>query len=347
MDAEPAGARARARAAVRLPMGLGTLRGLAPFGRSWLRGAGLRGALLGGVLCAGALFGCAPETPLPASPGAPALVATTPTLETFARRLLEADLELAAPLPAGADPAFWMPDDGALALLQSAGLVLCQGAGYEPWLETASLSRSRLVETARAVEPDWIEFESVTHSHGAGEHSHAGLRPQTWLDPTLAREQAKLAAAAIARRWPDLAARLEPRLAALEAELEDLDRGWRALAPRLMRARLLCSHPSYAYPARRYGLALESLDIAPDRVLEASGLARLAAARGAGPGLVWFEREPSPELRAQLGQQFSLVSVYVDPLDLRPAGGPSAPDALARQNENLARLAAALDSLGL
>jgi ABC-type Zn uptake system ZnuABC Zn-binding protein ZnuA len=312
-----------------------------------LRGVGLRGALLGGLSCALALLGCARQAPTPAGAGAAALAATTPTLETFARRLLEQDLELSTPLPPGEDPARWMPDDAALALLQAAGLVLCQGAGYEPWLESASLSRSRLVETARAVEASWIEFETVTHSHGAGEHSHAGLRPQTWLDPLLAREQARAAAAAIARRWPDLKARLEPRLAALQAELEALDRDWRGLAPRLMRARLLCSHPSYAYLARRYGLALESVLIEPDRPLDAEGLAGLAAVRGAGPGMVWFEFEPIAELSAQLEREFGLLAVHVDPVDIKRSSTAGEADALQRQTSNLERLAAALVRMGL
>lgn len=317
---------------------------LAPSGRQRPAQGPAAAALLGLAI---GLLACSPAPEPPGDPAAPAVAATTPTLATFARRLLEADLSLAVPLPPGADPAQWMPDDPALARLQSAGLLLCQGAGYEPWLDSASLSRSRLVETARAVESAWIEFETVTHSHGTGEHSHAGLHPQTWLDPLLARDQARAAAAAIGRRYPELEPRLGPRLAALEAELEALDRGWRALAPRLMRARLLCSHPSYAYLGRRYGLALETVLLDPSRPLGDSERAALGARRGAGPGLLWFEREPAPELAAQLQQEFDLDGVWVDPVDLEPGPDRGGEDALARQHQNLRRLEAALAQRGL
>ena len=45
--------------------------------------------------------------------------------------------------------------------------------------------------------------KEATHSHGLeGEHEHSGTAFTTWLDPTLAAEQASAIKEALAARWP-------------------------------------------------------------------------------------------------------------------------------------------------
>ena len=133
-------------------------------------------------------------------------------------------------LPAGADPAGWRPDGALVAELGTVDLIVANGAGYEGWVETASLPTARLIDTSRGLQ--LIEHASTTHSHGAGEHSHGALDPHTFLDPTLFGRQATRVAAALKSVLADDAA-IDARLTGLIASLEALGGEWdAALAPR-------------------------------------------------------------------------------------------------------------------
>lgn len=85
------------------------------------------------------------------------------------------------------DPTFWTPDPAQIELLQSADLVILNGANAEPWLDIVTLDQSRLFDTTAGLAGRLIPLEdAVQHQHGPeGEHSHQGTAFTTWLDPDL------------------------------------------------------------------------------------------------------------------------------------------------------------------
>ena len=97
-------------------------------------------------------------------------------LAYFAERIAGDSVEVVFPVPPEVDPAFWSPDAETIADYQQADLVLLNGAGYAGWLQRATLSRSRLVDTSGALADQLIPSDdTLTHSHGpAGDHSHEG-----------------------------------------------------------------------------------------------------------------------------------------------------------------------------
>ncbi|MGB5340651.1 MAG: metal ABC transporter substrate-binding protein, partial [Thermoanaerobaculia bacterium] len=118
-----------------------------------------------------------PQDPKPPSPYAPtplSVFATNYPLAYFAERIGGEQVEVSFPAPADVDPAYWAPAPEVIADFQQADLILLNGAGYEKWLERASLPASRLVDTSVAVESSYIPLdEGVVHTHGPeGEHSH-------------------------------------------------------------------------------------------------------------------------------------------------------------------------------
>ena len=126
-------------------------------------------------------------------------------LKYFAERIGGAHVEVHFPAPADEDPAYWMPDAETISKYQQADLILLNGAGYEKWVQSASLPKSKLCNTSAAFAEDYIALEdALTHSHGPeGEHAHGGTAFTTWLDPTLAVKQADAVRASLAELQPE------------------------------------------------------------------------------------------------------------------------------------------------
>ena len=58
----------------------------------------------------------------------------------FAERIAGQLVEVRFLVPADLDPAFWQPASEDVTTMQAADLILLNGAGYEKWLPTISLS---------------------------------------------------------------------------------------------------------------------------------------------------------------------------------------------------------------
>jgi zinc transport system substrate-binding protein len=205
--------------------------------------------------------GNAPETTKPVADETPnRLVVFTVNypLAYFAERIGGDGVEVVFPAPPNEDPAFWSPDAESIAAYQGADLILLNGAGYAKWVERATLPNSRVVDTSAGFSDRLIELTGIlTHSHGPeGDHEHQGWAFTTWLDPTLAVEQARAVAAALQSRLPgsDTAIAIAERLTALEADLSALDARFATATDTIGDEPLLFSHPVYQYFIHRYGL---------------------------------------------------------------------------------------------
>ncbi len=236
----------------------------------------------------------------------PRVVAVNYPLQYFAERLVEDAAEVIFPVPAEVDPSFWRPSIADISTIQSADLILLNGAGFATWVDRVSLPRAKVVNTTTAIEDQFIRTESITHSHGDGdEHSHEGLASYTWLDPMLAIAQAEVVAAAITARGiaPDDA--VATRLDALRADLAELDRQATGAFDGMQDIAMIATHPRYQYLAQRYGLSISSLEWEAGAMptdAEQADLVALAAQTGAKV-LIW-EAAPPPEafaIAAELG----------------------------------------------
>ena len=189
------------------------------------------------------------------------VVAVNQALHEFAKRLLEDAAEVVFPVPEGVDPSFWRPSIADISMIQSADLILVNGAGFATWIDRVSLPRSRVVNTSAAIEDQFIVTESITHSHGdGGEHSHEGIASYTWLDPMLAIAQAEAIAAAVIARDLAIEENVEARLAELRADLTELDAMAQDALSGLEGVTMIATHPRYQYFARRYSLSIASLE---------------------------------------------------------------------------------------
>jgi zinc transport system substrate-binding protein len=244
-------------------------------------------------------------------------------LQYLAERIGGEQVRVEFPAPADVDPAYWTPDEETVAGYQGADLVLLNGAGYEAWVEKTTLAASKLVNTSQAFADRYIALEgAMTHSHGpAGEHEHSALAFTTWLDPTLAIEQARAIAAAFEAAAPQDAGSFGERLAALEGDLGALDVQLGEGTSEMGDMPLLGSHPVYQYLASRYTLNLRSVHFEPDEDPGVDGWRELERLLEEHPArwMLW-EAEPLPGIAERL-RGLGVSSIVFDPCGNAPAAG--------------------------
>lgn len=236
----------------------------------------------------------------------------------LASRLVGDDGQVTVMVPAGEDPPHWRPSADAIALLADADLLVANGAGYEPWIATASLPRDRLVDTAKGL--DLIVHEGTTHSHGAtGTHTHEGTDPHTWLDPLLFLSQGQAIHRHLVQDHPGHRDAFDARLEALRTEILAVHGELETALAGLDRVALAANHPSYDYLARRYGFGVNTFPVEPDAAPDAATAAPLSAwteehreDAPSKPVMLW-ESAPTPEVTAALSD--GLRHVVVDPVE--------------------------------
>lgn len=193
-------------------------------------------------------------------------------LQYFTERIGAEHVQVVFPAPADEDPAFWKPDVQTIVAFQAADLIVINGATYAKWLKTASLPKSKIVNTSEGFKALYIEIkDTITHSHGpAGEHLHTGTAFTTWLNFRQAAQQAQAITAALSRLLPEHKNAFQHRYAELERDLLALDQRLDAIVANLRTQPLVASHPVYQYLADRHGLNLQSVLWEPDVIPEAA-----------------------------------------------------------------------------
>lgn len=300
-------------------------------------------ALAGAIACAAVLSGCdrdagkpagssaaapaaAPDAAATPASSAPAtaplrVVATNLPLALFAGAIGGDAVRVELPVPEETDPADWSPSAEAVAAMQGADLILCNGAGDEKWLATAALPRSRSLDTSAPIAASLITLpEAVTHSHGpGGAHTHSGTATGTWLDFDLAAKQAEAVGARLEALRPADAAAMRQRTQALVARLHALAQRSAAVGAALAGAPVIASHPVYDYLARRAGLSLRSVHWEPGDEPSAADWQAFDTLYAAHPARVMlWEGEPTKGARDQLLQRGITVVVFFP--------GPNAPE---------------------
>ncbi len=288
-----------------------------------------------------ALSACGPIEAPPTIIESQLIVAASWPVGYLAERVAGSDFEVQMHIPEDADPLHWTPDRPALEAMNRAGLIVLNGAAFEPWAERASLPLSRVVRTAEAFEDDWIERSSATHSHGPrGDHSHGSVDPHTWLDPLLAKAQAGALRDALSARHPGQAAGFEERFRSLSADLDELHSGWSEFTQALDGRRILAAHGAYDYLARRHGWTIDNFDLDPTRVPGDKDLVRLGTTAKSGPAfaLLW-ETQPTPAVAQAAAKATGLPNLVLDPAEVRSAAeAASGRSYLDVQRENLQTL---------
>jgi zinc transport system substrate-binding protein len=287
-----------------------------------------------------AILGCSQEPQQQAiTPrGKPVVYVVNYPLQYFAERIGGDRIDVRFPVPANEDPAFWRPSGDSIAEIQSADLILLNGASYAKWVKSASLPKSRTVDTSASFHDQLVRMpDAVIHSHGpAGDHSHIGTAFTTWIDFDQARQHALAVRAALIDVVPDHADEITANFNSLTEDLVKLDESMKEVAERIGDQPLVASHPVYQYFARRYALNIKAVHWEPDVVPDDGNIDELEKILVDHPAkLMIWEAQPNPRSIEEL-KLIGINSFVFDPCGNRP---PNEFDWLAVLRENVERLA--------
>jgi zinc transport system substrate-binding protein len=191
------------------------------------------------------------------------------------------------------------------------------------------------VVTTRDVEDQLIEVpDAVTHSHGpGGEHTHAAVASETWLDPQLAIAQAQVVREELENLVPDASDSIKANFDALVIDLQHLDEQMNAAfsgSPGIWTA----SDMAFSYLGRRYSVPMPVMHWDPG-VLPSDEQWDRFEKLGAGKSPRWmlWPEEPIPQTVDRLH------GLNVGIIVFRPAARPpKTGDYLSVMQENLKTL---------
>ncbi len=271
-----------------------------------------------------------------AAPGKLTVYTVNYPLMYFAGRIAGEHAEVIFPAPPDEDPAYWMPGADTVAGYQKADLILLNGAGYAKWVRKVSLPTFRMVDTSATFRERYIESGEIsTHSHGPeGKHAHESLAFTTWLDLSLAAEQAWAVKEALIRKKPEARADFDRNHAALERDLVEIHQALLKIVSGGHDRPLVVSHPVYDYLAHGYDLNIRSVHWEPDEEPSADQWTELRAILREHPAewMVW-EGEPLPGPVEGL-RNLGLESLVFDPCGNVPEEGDFL-DVMRRNIRNL------------
>ena len=257
-------------------------------------------------------------------------------LKYFAERIGGEHVNVSFPAPPDVDPAYWIPDIKTITDYQNADLILLNGASYAKWIAKVSLPRSRMINTSRKFRDRYLTIEgSVTHSHGpGGEHAHGEIAFTTWLDLTLAAQQAEAIAEALSRKLPQHRDAFKNNFRALNKDLRALDAAIRKIVDQNPGLTLVASHPVYDYMSRAYGMNLKSLHWEPEEFPDDRQWMNLKDILKEHPSewMLW-EGTPDPAIVSAL-KSMAINSAVFDPAGNVPEQG----DFLTVMQQNIQNL---------
>jgi zinc transport system substrate-binding protein len=238
------------------------------------------------------------------------------------------------------DPASWVPSAEQIQLLQSADVVLLNGAGAEPWLDLITIDRRSLIDTSENIADLLIPIEdSIQHQHGPdGDHSHQDTAFTTWLDPQLAIVQAQSVTNALVQLAPSGDMGFRDNMAKLEKELMQLDSRLAEVFEQLNDRPVLFSHPVYQYLQRRYDINGHSVHWEPEQQPTTAAWIAMQQVMATHPAtiMIW-EDEPVTSTVQRLSDA-GVISVHFHTAANKSEQG----DYLSMMRENANRLESAL-----
>ncbi len=203
------------------------------------------------------------------------VVATSYPVLVMASEIAGDACEVIFPAAEATSPQTWKPSAKDISVLQSADLILLNGAGYEAWAQQVSLPRSRTVDTSAAYESKLKRVQdSVSHQHGpAGENAGGDLLWATWLDPQLATLQLKAIKGALSKVVPDQRAAFAERSQTIADRLAKLDQQIEQLAATTAEKEMvvLSVGSEFEYLTTRLGWSVRRLpkDVTPESISQA------------------------------------------------------------------------------
>ncbi len=228
-------------------------------------------------------------------------------------------------LPAGASPHTFAPSVSTMRSLAETRLYVKVGAGLDDWGDKllAAAGRPPLVVAAANGVPLITVAESKLARDGEGHHDEGG-NPHIWLDPIIVRDHiVPQIVNALSILSPADSSYFKANAARFTAELNDLDRDFRATVRTLTKRDFVAIHSAWPYLARRYGLRqIAAVEAFPGKEPSAKYIASLIRlAKKTGVSTIFAEPQLSDKAARVIAAELKGHVLVLDPI-----GGESVPN---------------------
>jgi zinc/manganese transport system substrate-binding protein len=279
------------------------------------------------VVLAGALLTLLPRSSN-GQAGRPRVVTTFSVLADLVKEVGGEHVEVVALLGPNQDVHVFEPTPADSQTLRTASLVVSNGLELEVWLDDLYASSGSTAPRMQAATGlDLIAADEDQDAEAEG-HQHGEYDPHVWQDPTQAARMVERLRDALAELDPTHAADYQANASRYLGELQALD-AWAvqelARVP-AERRRLVTSHESFGYFARRYDFELigavlpVTTEAADPSVGEIAEL--VSKIKAAGVPMIFGENATNQRLIEQVARAAGVrVAVLYDVLG--PAGGPA------------------------
>ncbi|MGH2696975.1 MAG: metal ABC transporter substrate-binding protein [Actinomycetota bacterium] len=207
--------------------------------------------------------------------------------------------------------------------------------GFQPQVEDAvSEIPGRVVAVTEGIP---LAAPIPEEEEGEEEHAEETADPHAWLDPALFALMVDRVADGLAAADPNAAAGYRDRAAALQGELEALDRRFRADLEGCDTRSLVVSHEAFGYLAEAYGLEQLGLTgLAPEAepTVERLGAAGAALADGRATAVFFEAGGEARRIAESVAADFGVPALPLGTLESEPPSG----DYLSVMEDNLGSL---------
>jgi len=236
------------------------------------------------------------------------VVTTVYPLFHFADRIAGDLADVRLLVPPGAEPHDWEPTARTMKEVQSADVIVFNGAGFEPWVD-------RLFEGVEGTEVKLVEATKDVELLRGGDGS--AIDPHIWLDPVRAQEQVRTILEGFIDAVPQDVEALRTNAGVLDVELADLHQEFVEGLSECALDTFFVNHAAFGYLTDRYGLRQLAISgLSPEVEPSPARMAELiSTARDYRIEHVLFERLISPRVAEAVARELGAQTLVLDPLE--------------------------------
>lgn len=262
-------------------------------------------------------------------------------LNFFASEIVQDKADVYNITPAGAEPHDYEPTTRDMVRIESADLLIVNGADFEPWAKDMPQILKNTDTVIAVTGAGLMRKSKIAEDESIRD-------PHVWLSPLLAKKQVEIILNALVKVDPKNEAFYKNNATALITKLENLDQEFKQSLSSCKKKDIITSHTAFQYLADAYGFNQMSVaGVSPDEEPSAQQLVKVAEfAKKNDVEYIFFESLVSPKLSETIAKEVGAQTLVLNPLegltDEEIAGGKNY---FTEMKNNLTNLKIALECL--
>ncbi len=248
------------------------------------------------------LAGCSQTQEPQTTNSKPKVLVTFNAIKELTQAVAQDKVEIITLIPDGSEPHDFQPTTKSMQQLSKADILICNGVGMEPWVDTAVKAAANkkllIVEAAKGVDLIRLTDKDDIKEHGAYD-------PHTWLSLTCAQTEVENIAQALAQADAQNASFYLQNAKDYNARLASLLEKYQPLFAQAQHKNFVTGHAAFGYLCRDLGLTQTSVeDVFASGEPSAQRLAQLVEyCRTHSIKTIFVEEAVSPKISATLAKE--------------------------------------------